>query len=161
MGEVWTRLDQSERRYAPEKDFSFNTVLTFTLDLEIWFKVTAQPLLKSSVYLKYEPKWALWRADTVIVKQENLGHMYFSANTSAYTLAQINFSAQTYFKRKNVLFEQRLDLILCSLKHVNTLPLISNSRPQVILQNVDRDKLLLSQFKSQGQHCSIYLHKPT
>lgn len=35
--------------------------MTFTFDLDIWFKVTAHSLPKSSVYVKYEPEKAKGR----------------------------------------------------------------------------------------------------
>lgn len=36
----------------------YNSVMTFTLDLENWFNVTSHPILKSYVYVKYEPNKA-------------------------------------------------------------------------------------------------------
>lgn len=38
--------DQGERIYDPEKDFSDNSALILTLDLETWIKDTAHPLPK-------------------------------------------------------------------------------------------------------------------
>lgn len=37
--------------------------MTFTLDLETWFKVTVQPLPKSTLCVEYEPDWAKGRED--------------------------------------------------------------------------------------------------
>lgn len=39
MGEEWARLDHGERIYDPDKDFSHNSAITLTFDLETWFKV--------------------------------------------------------------------------------------------------------------------------
>lgn len=61
MSEVIARLDQREKRYASDMNFSYNSAMTFTFDLETWFKVTAHPLLKSSAYGNYEPNRAKWR----------------------------------------------------------------------------------------------------
>lgn len=55
-----------------------------------------------------------------IVERIKLMHTYFIANWSVYAFATTNFSAHTYFERKkNVLLDQRLDLIMWSLNHVN------------------------------------------
>lgn len=45
MSEVWARLNQSEKNYAPDKDFIYNTVITLSFNWETWFKITALPLL--------------------------------------------------------------------------------------------------------------------
>lgn len=43
------------------------SAMTFTFDLEIWFKVIAYPVHKNSVYVKYEPdlstgkEYLLWQ----------------------------------------------------------------------------------------------------
>lgn len=53
---------------------------------------------------------------------------YFSAITNASTLAQLNFSAHTFFflNKKMFLFAQRLcpNWVLCSFKHLNISTLI-------------------------------------
>lgn len=49
----------------------------------------------SLIRLLLNSKW-----DTV--KFENWAHTYFSAKTCAYTFAQINFSANTYFRKKTL-----------------------------------------------------------
>ena len=56
--EIWARLEQRERWWTPEKDFSYKSALTFTVDFENWFKVTTHPLIKISVYVDYEPNRA-------------------------------------------------------------------------------------------------------
>lgn len=38
-----------------DKDFSYDSAMTFTVDLENWFRVTTHPLLKSSLDINYEP----------------------------------------------------------------------------------------------------------
>lgn len=55
MGEVGVRLEETERRYAPDNDFSCKSAMTFTFDLENCFKITTHPLLKSYVNVKHEP----------------------------------------------------------------------------------------------------------
>lgn len=60
VNEVITRLNQREKRHAPDMDFSFNSAITFTFDLETWYKVTANSLLKSSDYVKYKPNRVKW-----------------------------------------------------------------------------------------------------
>lgn len=37
----------------PDKDFSYDSAMTLTLDLETWFQVTAQPLQKVILWVKY------------------------------------------------------------------------------------------------------------
>lgn len=41
--------------------FKYDSATTFTFDLENWFKVTTQLLLKSSVYVRYESNRAKWK----------------------------------------------------------------------------------------------------
>lgn len=49
------QMEQRERGYALDKDFSYNYAMTITFDLEIWFKVTTHSLLKSTFFL-----WEVW-----------------------------------------------------------------------------------------------------
>ena len=39
-----SQIGPREKRYAPDKDFSINSAMTFTFDLENWFKVTKHPI---------------------------------------------------------------------------------------------------------------------
>lgn len=55
LGKLWARLDQSEIRYAPDKDFINNFAVILTLDLETWFKDTENPLPKGTLWVKYDP----------------------------------------------------------------------------------------------------------
>lgn len=47
VNEVWAMLDQWKRRYAPDKDFVYNSTMTSTLTLET--RVTAYPLRKGTL----------------------------------------------------------------------------------------------------------------
>uniref|UniRef100_K1RVG7 Uncharacterized protein n=1 Tax=Magallana gigas TaxID=29159 RepID=K1RVG7_MAGGI len=71
LSEVYTRLDQGQRRYAPEKDFSHNSSMTLTLDLETSFKVTTHSLPKGTLQVKNEPDWAKGRED--MLRTRDLG----------------------------------------------------------------------------------------
>lgn len=53
---VWARLDQGERTYVTDKDFIYNSAIILTLDLEILFKVTAHPLTRGTLWVKYEAR---------------------------------------------------------------------------------------------------------
>lgn len=55
VSKIWARLNQGEKRYATDKDFTYNSDMTLSLDLETWFKVTAHPLL----YPKTLYRWSL------------------------------------------------------------------------------------------------------
>lgn len=60
--EVWARLDQAERRYAPGKDFYINLLWpSITLSLETWFKVNEHSLSKGTLWVRYKPDSAKWR----------------------------------------------------------------------------------------------------
>lgn len=52
VSEVWARSDQGERRYGPDKDFSYKSVMTFSFDVETLFKITAHPLPTSTLWVK-------------------------------------------------------------------------------------------------------------
>lgn len=56
---------------APDKDCSSNYTMTLTLDLEIWFKVTAHPLQKGTLCVKYDPNSGKGRGD--ILRKRDLG----------------------------------------------------------------------------------------
>lgn len=58
-----SRLEQGERIYDLDKDFSHNSAMSLSLDLETWYKVTAYPLLKDSLWMKFEPDWVKGRVD--------------------------------------------------------------------------------------------------
>lgn len=45
MSEVWARLNQREKSYAPDKIFIYNSVITLSFNWQTWFKITALPLL--------------------------------------------------------------------------------------------------------------------
>lgn len=45
MSEVWARLNQREKSYAPDKIVIYNTVITLSFNWQTWFKITALPLL--------------------------------------------------------------------------------------------------------------------
>lgn len=47
VSEVLARLDQGERRNAPDMDFSYNSALTLSFHLETWFNDNAHPLTKA------------------------------------------------------------------------------------------------------------------
>lgn len=38
--------------------------MTLTFDVETWFKLIAQPLLKDTLYVKYKLDWTKGREDT-------------------------------------------------------------------------------------------------
>lgn len=60
--------------YDPDKNFFLdNSAMTLTLALKTCFKVTAHPLPKRTLQLKYEPYWAKGREDTGIPQTSNLG----------------------------------------------------------------------------------------
>lgn len=40
-----------EKRYAPDMDFSYNSDMTFTFDLETWIKVTAHFFLSKALLM--------------------------------------------------------------------------------------------------------------
>lgn len=48
-------MDEGEKRYALDKNFSYNSAMTLTLDLETWLKVTVYPLPKGTMWVKYGP----------------------------------------------------------------------------------------------------------
>lgn len=49
-------LDQWERRYSPDKGFIYNFAMILTQDLEKWFMVTAHPVPKGTLWMKFEPR---------------------------------------------------------------------------------------------------------
>lgn len=51
-------MDQRERIYDPDKDFSDNSAMKLTFKLETWFKVTAHPLPNGTLLVKNESDWA-------------------------------------------------------------------------------------------------------
>lgn len=57
------RTKGEEGMHAPDKDFSNNFAMTFCFDLETWFNVTAHPLLKGTLWVKYERDWAKGREE--------------------------------------------------------------------------------------------------
>lgn len=61
MGEVCANLDQGERIYDLDKDFSGNSAMTLILDLQTWFKVTSHTSSKGTLQVKYESEWAKGR----------------------------------------------------------------------------------------------------
>lgn len=63
MGEVLARLDQGEGINDPDNYFSDNSVMTIIIDLETWFKVTAHPFSKGTLWVRYEPGKAKGRED--------------------------------------------------------------------------------------------------
>lgn len=63
VSKIWARLNQGEKRYATDKDFTYNSDMTLSLDLETWFKVTAHPLPKDTLQVKFKPGWASGRED--------------------------------------------------------------------------------------------------
>lgn len=71
VSEVWARLDQMVRRYALDKEFSYNSAMTLTLDLETRFKITVHPLHKGTLWVKYESDWAKGRED--MLRTRDLG----------------------------------------------------------------------------------------
>lgn len=54
MSKVYFILDEGEKRYSLDNNFSYNSAMTLTLDLETWLKVTVYPLPKGT-RVKYEP----------------------------------------------------------------------------------------------------------
>lgn len=46
-----------ERKYAPDKDFTHNSSMTLTLEIKPWFKETAHPFFKDTLWVKYEQNW--------------------------------------------------------------------------------------------------------
>lgn len=54
VGNVWTRLDQQERRYVPEKDCSLNSAMTFTF---LW----KTSVSKRTSRIFYLLTWSLYR----------------------------------------------------------------------------------------------------
>lgn len=57
VGEVCAILDQGERIYDLDKDFSGNSAMTLILDLQTWFKVTSHTSSKGTLQVKYESEW--------------------------------------------------------------------------------------------------------
>lgn len=55
MGDVWARLEQRERKYAPNTDFAYNSAMIVTFDLEKRFMVTTHLLLKISGNVQHGP----------------------------------------------------------------------------------------------------------
>lgn len=58
-----SQIETGKRTYDPDNDFSDNSVMILTLDLETWFKITAHPLPKGTLQVTYEPNWAKGRED--------------------------------------------------------------------------------------------------
>lgn len=50
------KKDQRQIIYGPNKDFPKSFNMTLTLNLEIWFKITANSFL----WVKYKTDWANW-----------------------------------------------------------------------------------------------------
>lgn len=63
VDEVWARLVGGKRIYDPDKDFSHISVMMLTFDLETSFNVTAHALLKSTLWVKFEPDWNKGKED--------------------------------------------------------------------------------------------------
>lgn len=45
---------QWKKIYAPDKDFTHDSSMTLTLVIKPWFKVIAHPLIKDTLWEKYE-----------------------------------------------------------------------------------------------------------
>lgn len=58
VGEVWSRLDHIESRYALDNDFSNISTTTSTSDVD--GSRSLHTLIKSSVFIKYEQKRVSW-----------------------------------------------------------------------------------------------------
>lgn len=58
-------------KYASNENVSYYSALTFAFDLETCFKVTAHPLPKGILQVKYEPHWPKARDD--MLRTRNLG----------------------------------------------------------------------------------------
>lgn len=58
-------LDQWERRYSPDKGFIYNFAMILTQDLEKWFMVTAHPVPKGTLWMKFEPRGAMLRSSDI------------------------------------------------------------------------------------------------
>lgn len=72
FGKVQARLGQREKKYGLKLDFK-EICIDFYFDLEKWFKVTAHPLPKGTLQVKYEPDWAVGRED--MLWTSNLGRI--------------------------------------------------------------------------------------
>lgn len=86
----------------------------------------------------------------LVLKREYLVHTYFSANTSSNTFAQILASASSI--KNEFLFNPLLNVILCLLKLVKMMALISKSRTQI--KELNSMFLTITPFR-----CAIYIPK--
>lgn len=62
-------MDQGERTYDPNKDFSVNSAMTLTLQLETSTKVHANLLFIGTLLVKYEPDWVKERGEKIFPRQ--------------------------------------------------------------------------------------------
>lgn len=60
VGEVWARLKQGESRYAPDKYFSYNSVLTFTFDFEKFVQCHNTHFTRELCLCEVRPKNPKW-----------------------------------------------------------------------------------------------------
>lgn len=59
VSEVWAKLDQGERRYFPDKDFIYHSIMALTLDLETRFKDGQMDWLITIGHLQRGPNYHL------------------------------------------------------------------------------------------------------